>query len=191
LVVGCLVTLAPMILPELAHTFVQAHALIELPLVEGDQERLMHALLKADVDMAITYDLDLHPSLRFRPLVSLPPHVMVGEDHPLARRPSVTLEALQDEDFLLLDLPMSSDYFLSVFRRNRASRPISIHQPGGGAHHGRQRSGLQPGQRHAALGAGPGRAAGGSAAAGRNAPTDDDRRAQPGGRAEVQAVSGL
>jgi DNA-binding transcriptional LysR family regulator len=116
LVVGCLVTLAPMILPELAHTFVQAHALIELPLVEGDQERLMHALLKADVDMAITYDLDLHPSLRFRPLVSLPPHVMVGEDHPLARRPSVTLEALQDEDFLLLDLPMSSDYFLSVFR---------------------------------------------------------------------------
>ncbi len=116
LVVGCLVTLAPMILPELIHAFVQAHAMIETPLVEGSQERLLQSLLKAEIDVAITYDLHLHPSMRFRPLVSLPPHILLGEDHPLARQPSITLEALKDEDFLLLDLPMSADYFLSLFQ---------------------------------------------------------------------------
>lgn len=116
LVVGCLVTLAPMILPELIHTFAQAHAMIETPLVEGSQERLLQALLKAEADVAITYDLHLHSSMRFRPLVRLPPHVLLGEDHPLARQPMVELQALKDENFLLLDLPMSSDYFLSLFR---------------------------------------------------------------------------
>lgn len=114
--VGCLVTLAPMILPELVHSFLQAHAMIETHLAEGDQEKLQQLILRAEIDCAVTYDLQLHPSMRFRPLVSLPPHVLVGEDHPLARRLSLTLQDLETEDFVLLDLPMSSDYFLSLFR---------------------------------------------------------------------------
>ena len=113
--VGCLVTLAPMILPELLHAFMQAHPTIEIQPAEGDQERLLQALHRAEMDLAITYDLDLHPNMRFKPLVGLPPHVMLGESHPLARRASLTLQDLADEDFLLLDLPMSSDYFLSLF----------------------------------------------------------------------------
>jgi DNA-binding transcriptional LysR family regulator len=116
LTVGCLVTLAPMILPELVHSFLQAHATIETHLVEADQERLLQSLLRADLDAAITYDLQLHPSMRFRPLVSLPPHVLLCEDHPLARRPFLSLQDVAAEDFLLLDLPLSSDYFLSLFR---------------------------------------------------------------------------
>jgi len=114
--VGCLVTLAPMILPELIHGFMQAHTTIELDLFEGDQERLLRSLHRAELDVAVTYDLDLHPNMRFRPLVSLPPHVLLGENHRLARRPFLTLTELADEEFLLLDLPLSSDYFLSLFR---------------------------------------------------------------------------
>jgi DNA-binding transcriptional LysR family regulator len=113
--VGCLVTLAPMILPELLHAFMQAHPTIEIQPVEGNQERLLQALHKAELDVAITYDLDLHQNMRFKPLVSLPPHVMLGENHPLARRASVTLQDLAEEDFLLLDLPISADYFMSLF----------------------------------------------------------------------------
>jgi len=114
--VGCLVTLAPMILPELIHNFIQAHDTTEIRLFEGDQERLLQTLHRAELDIAITYDLDLHPNMRFRPLVSLPPHVMLGENHPLAQKTSLTLEDLRDEEFLLLDLPMSGDYFMSLFR---------------------------------------------------------------------------
>jgi DNA-binding transcriptional LysR family regulator len=114
--VGCLVTLAPMILSELMHSFVQTYPLIEADVVEGDQERLLQSLLRADLDVALTYDLQLHPSMRFRPLVRLPPHVLLGENHPLAERPFVSLQELAEQDFLLLDLPLSSDYFLSLFR---------------------------------------------------------------------------
>jgi DNA-binding transcriptional LysR family regulator len=114
--VGCLVTLAPMILPELVHSFMQAYSTTEIQLFEGDQERLLSSLQKADLDIAITYDLDLHPNMRFKPLVSLPPHVMLGEQHPLASRSSLTLQELENEDFLLIDLPLSSNYFLELFR---------------------------------------------------------------------------
>ena len=116
LAIGCLVTLAPMILPELVHAFVQANPMAEVQLFEGDQERLLQSLLRAETDLAITYDLHLHPNMRFKPLVSLPPHVLLSENHPLAQRQSVSLDMLELEDFLLLDLPVSSEYFLSLFR---------------------------------------------------------------------------
>lgn len=114
--VGCLVTLAPMILSELVHGFLQAYPLIEADVVEGDQERLLQLLLRGDLDVALAYDLQLHPSMRFRPLVCLPPHVLLGENHPLAKRPFLSLRELAELDFLLLDLPLSSEYFLSLFR---------------------------------------------------------------------------
>jgi len=37
-------------------------------------------------------------------------------DHPLARRNNVALADLRDEPFILLDLPHSRDYFMSLFR---------------------------------------------------------------------------
>ena len=114
--VGCLITLAPMILPELIHTFMGVHPMTEVHSLEGDQEQLLHALQQAELDLLITYDLQLHPQMRFRPLVSLPPYVLLGEDHRLARQSALTLEELEHEDFVLLDLPISSKYFLSLFR---------------------------------------------------------------------------
>ena len=119
LAVGCLITLAPMILPELIHSFMRDHPMIEIQPHEGDQEQLLQSLRRAELDLLITYDLQLQPQMRFRPLVSLPPYVLLGENHPLAQRSSLTLEDLEDENFLLLDLPISSDYFLSLFQAAR------------------------------------------------------------------------
>lgn len=116
LAVGCLITLAPMILPELIHSFMHDHPMTEIHPVEGDQEQLLQALRRAELDLLITYDLQLQPQMRFRRLVDLPPYVLLGENHPLARRSSLTLKDLEDENYLLLDLPLSSDYFLSLFR---------------------------------------------------------------------------
>jgi len=116
LAIGCMITLAPMILPELIHTFMGSHPMTDIQSLEGHQEQLLHALQQAELDLLITYDLQLLPQMRFRPLVSLPPYVLVGENHRLARRQALTLEDLESEDFILLDLPISSKYFLSLFR---------------------------------------------------------------------------
>jgi DNA-binding transcriptional LysR family regulator len=58
----------------------------------------------------------LPADITIEPLAPLPPIVFVAGSHPVARRKSIALAALADEPFLLLDLPISRDYFLSLFQ---------------------------------------------------------------------------
>ncbi|MEL6318754.1 MAG: LysR substrate-binding domain-containing protein, partial [Pseudomonadota bacterium] len=70
---------------------------------------------RAEIDVALTYDLEIPKDVAFEELVSLPPSVMLPADHPLAARETVALEELAREPMVLLDLPLSRDYFLAVF----------------------------------------------------------------------------
>lgn len=112
---GCMLTLAPMVVPELAQTFVAAYPSVEITHTEADHERLIDGLRRAEIDAIITYDLNVPPGVDFLPLASLPPHIVVGEEHPLAHRTSVKLSELAEEPLILLDLPVSRDYFLALF----------------------------------------------------------------------------
>lgn len=114
--VGCLVTLAPMILPELTHSFSQSFSAVSLEARENNQKGLLEDLMSAELDIVLTYDLDIPGAITFKPLVGLPPHALVAEGHPLAGRGTIDLKELNEDEYLLLDLPISSQYFLSLFR---------------------------------------------------------------------------
>lgn len=113
--VGCMVTLAPMIMPELAHGFMSAFPATQIRHVEANQEWLLEGLRRAEIDIAVTYDLQIPDGISFTPLASLPPHVLVSEGHPFARLSAVSLQDLADEPLILLDLPISREYFLALF----------------------------------------------------------------------------
>src|SRR3546814_14689822 len=53
--------------------------------------------------------------IAFTPLVELPPHVLMSEDDPLARKSSVELSEIAGKPMILLDLPISGEYFLALF----------------------------------------------------------------------------
>lgn len=55
--------------------------------------------------------------MAFLPLAGLPPYVLLAASHPLANRSSVSLSEFRDEPFVLLDLPLSRQHFLSFFER--------------------------------------------------------------------------
>jgi DNA-binding transcriptional LysR family regulator len=55
--------------------------------------------------------------VEFTPLVDLPVHAVVGESHPLALHSAVTLEELAPLPLILLDLPLSAEYFLAIFMK--------------------------------------------------------------------------
>ncbi len=118
LVLGCLVTLAPMVLPELVRSFTTAFPGARVRSVEDDGERLLDGLRRAEIDAAITYDLQVPASVGFTPLARLPAHALVGEAHPFAGRETIGLEDLAREPLVLLDLPLSRDYFLALFMRH-------------------------------------------------------------------------
>jgi len=117
LAVGCLLTFAQIIVPPLRRRFEQAYPDVRVTQCELHQDDIFDKLRRAEIDVALSYDLDIPPDLDFIPLRSLPPYAMVHETHPLAHLPAVSVEELKDHPMILLDLPHSADYFLSFFRQ--------------------------------------------------------------------------
>lgn len=113
--VGCLASLAPMITPELVFGFGRAFPGVRITQVEGNHEELLEKLRSAEIDIALTYDLATSDDIDFQPLAQLPPYVMVGDYHPLANLSAVTIKDLENYPMVLLDMPWSREYFLSLF----------------------------------------------------------------------------
>ena len=114
--VGCLVTFAQIVLPRVRRGFVDRYPDVEFRQYERDQAEIFEALRSARIDVALTYDLNVPDDLEFLPLIDLPPFAVLSDGHPLAAWPSVTPEELAEYPMVLLDLPMSADYFLAFFR---------------------------------------------------------------------------
>ncbi|MES0823922.1 LysR substrate-binding domain-containing protein [Ruegeria sp. SCP11] len=114
--VGCLVTFAQIILPGLRREFENIYPEVRIEQRELNQAEIFSQLRRAELDIALTYDLDIPADLEFRALHALPPYVVLGKDHPLADRSELAIADLQDDPMVLLDLPFSGEYFLSFFR---------------------------------------------------------------------------
>lgn len=113
--IGCLVTFAQVLLPAIRRQFELKYPDVRVSQIETDQLSLIEQLRRAQIDVALSYDLEIPPDLEFAPLRSLPPYAMVPEGHPLARQNEVEVAELLDYPMVLLDLPLSSNYFLSFF----------------------------------------------------------------------------
>lgn len=122
LAVGCLLTFAQIVLPSLRKKFESIYPEVRVRQFERNQGQLFEMLQRGEIDVALTYDLELSQDMTFEPLMRVPPYVMLPQEHKFAGRPSITTEELADEPMVLLDLPFSREYFLSAFQ-NRGIRP--------------------------------------------------------------------
>lgn len=114
---GCLSTLAPLVLPEICKSFSIKHPGVTIELMEGSQDQLIGYLRRGVIDLAVTYEMHIPQDLWLNPLVALPPLVMIDANHRFANASSVNLKDLESDPYILLDLPISRDYFLSIFNK--------------------------------------------------------------------------
>ena len=115
-----------MIYAEIIHGFTNLYKNVTLQLCEDDQQILLQNLSRNELDAVLTYDLNIdHDLIHFEPLAVLPPHVLVSEAHPLAKNAAVTLEELANYPMVLLDMPYSNDYFISLFRQQKLSPQVA------------------------------------------------------------------
>jgi DNA-binding transcriptional LysR family regulator len=114
---GCLVTLAPMLLPDLCLGFEAEHPGVKITIIEGHHMELIDRMRRAEISACLTYDLPVPPDTAFEPLAALHPHALLAADDPLAKKHLIRLEALIERPFILLDLPSSGDYFMSLFAK--------------------------------------------------------------------------
>ena len=128
LVVGSLVTVAPIAVPSLVRRFRDEYPQITVEIRTGSQDQLLEWLATGALHVAITYDLELVPGIDFTRLVDAVPHVLLHADHRLAGRKMVELSELRDDHYILLDLPLSREYFSSLFLAADVNpRPRSRH----------------------------------------------------------------
>jgi DNA-binding transcriptional LysR family regulator len=113
--IGCFVTLAPMVMPELAYSFSKEFVDTQVQFREHHQEGLLQGLRRAEIEVAITYDLGLGDDIAFEPLATLRPYALFAANNPLRHRTSVSLQDLAEQPMILLELPLSREYFLALF----------------------------------------------------------------------------
>ncbi|UYV36307.1 LysR family transcriptional regulator [Rhodobacteraceae bacterium D3-12] len=125
LALGCLLTFAQIIVPGLRRGFEEAHPGVDIRQFELDQQAIFERLRRAEIDVALSYDMDIPGDLDFVPILPLHPFVMLAEAHPLATRSAVTVEDLRAHPMILLELPYSAEYFLSFFAGSGAAPKIA------------------------------------------------------------------
>lgn len=125
LALGALSTIAPLLSARFRKSFEQAYPDATVTLYSGDQVALLNKLARAEIDLALTYDMEIPKDVHFEGLTQLHPCVMLHPAHRMAQQSDVSLIDLADDPMVLLDLPLSRDYFLSTFRSIGATPNIA------------------------------------------------------------------
>lgn len=121
--IGAFRTFAPLLLPDLCADFAAAYPKVTLEMIEDHEAELVAKVRRAELDLALTYEQQ-GDDLQFEQLALMPTYVLLAADHVLASRGSLRLQDLAGQPFILLDLPVSKDYFHSLFVR--ADVPFNV-----------------------------------------------------------------
>lgn len=114
---GFLSTLGPRWVPHIVQQLHTQFPRIELHLHEGSIDTLTEQVAQGVLDAALHYNTGLWlPQLRLHAIASLAPYALLPAQHPLCQQRSVSLVELAQHPLLLIDLPHSKQYFLSLFR---------------------------------------------------------------------------
>jgi len=112
---GCFVTIAPFYIPKLINLFRDLYPDVNFILHEGNISEIQELLSNGTIDLAFIYDLGGTEKMDLRPLATLEPKVLLHANHPLAKKKSIDFKDLERVPMVLLDLPYSNDYFMSLF----------------------------------------------------------------------------
>jgi len=126
---GCFQTFAPMVMPQMLREFAAAYPDITIHLRENHVQGVLDDLRGGSSELALTYDLNLGGDIEFTPLAEVPLHAFMAEGHPLAERKKVSLHDLVAYPMILLSLPQSRDYFLSILYSQRLQPRIAYETP--------------------------------------------------------------
>ncbi|MEP9352218.1 LysR family transcriptional regulator [Xanthobacter sp. KR7-65] len=115
LTVGCFTNLAPVVFANIMGSFSARYPHIRIHIEIGDQEEILDGLRSGRIETALTFDLGLSDQFQAVPMATLPAFVVLPQNHALAGRASVRLAELAAEPMILMDLPHTREYFLSLF----------------------------------------------------------------------------
>lgn len=115
--IACYATAAPAFLPPILRDITERFPQMSVQILEGNMESIVGFLDEGKADLAFTYPKVLNAQHDFLPLFRPPPFALISVDDPMSRQPSVSLGDLAQKPMVLLDLPLTRDYFVSLFQQ--------------------------------------------------------------------------
>ena len=112
--IGCFEPFGALFMPELLHRFVAGYD-TEIQLFEGEQPQLLAWLETNMVDAIVAYDIGPGLPSDAVPLANVPAHALLHVDDPLAQKECLNLAELVTRPLVLLDLPQTSGYLVTLF----------------------------------------------------------------------------
>lgn len=113
--VGYYAPIAPAFLPKILKSFVPASGDVVLHLDECDNDTAQDGLLNGTYDVILFISEDVRPAIGFDVLIEAPAYCLLPEAHPLAKRGSVSIAELGKEPLVVLNRPVASAYYRSLF----------------------------------------------------------------------------
>lgn len=111
----CLNSFGPFFVPGLLTEIQAAEPSLVVEVLEGDQAEAIDAIASQDAEFGLVYNRHLPDYLASTQLATLEPYILLPEGHHLASSEKIPLAALVVEPMVLLDAPLSREYFLSLF----------------------------------------------------------------------------
>ncbi|MFT6103336.1 MAG: DNA-binding transcriptional LysR family regulator [Bermanella sp.] len=122
--VACFLNLSSNYLSEIIRSFEEKYPDINIHIHDLDQSAIFNALSSGMVELALTFDLSIPKSMETKKVVSRAPHAVLPLNDPLTLKDEVQLKDLIKRPFILMDLPHTNDYFLSLFTKKKLSPNI-------------------------------------------------------------------
>jgi len=128
---GCLPTTGAYLLPPLLKAFRATHPGLVVRLREESSPRLAEALLEGEVDLAFIDEAGVAPQIQAHPLFSEPLVVAVPQDHPLAGRGAVAIEALAKEPLIVMKSGHGFRKIVLEYLERRGIEPQIVYESSG------------------------------------------------------------
>lgn len=126
---GVFSTLGPRYAPSLVRGFQSAHPTTRVRLHEANLETLSGWLETGQIDVALIYEFGLPSDLIITPLADVRPYGLVPAGHRLAGRAVVDMAELLQDPLILMNLPHSRGYFLTLAQMHGIN-PTIAHETG-------------------------------------------------------------
>lgn len=115
--IGSLESFTPYLLPPLIRAFSEHYPKIQLQWHECNHESILNGLENGEFELGLMYDFEIPSSIIAEKIRDMPTQIVLSPDNPLCEKKDIALNQLADQPFILLDHPLTRDYYLSIFNR--------------------------------------------------------------------------
>lgn len=127
LTVAAFAPVAPYVAPAVVARLAAEAPDVAVRFREGDHDMVTDALDSGAAEIGLLYSFGLGESYATVPLATLEPYALLPASHPLAQKDAVSLADLSSQPLVVIDIPPSRDYALSLFATVGLSPDVRWH----------------------------------------------------------------